>query len=143
MIIKIKYNIEYLRSHLFLLGILDSSLLRTSHLLHSVLSLLALLAWHPLGLHEAVTSLTMLGLELLGKVERVVDERKACALATAEDGAKAETEDNVRLGLVHASQLLTDFGLLYRRFAWMQNVNNLFFCCCQFQKNIIRLLIIK
>ena len=110
---------------LFLLGVLDLSLLGASDLLDTVLTLLALLARHPLGLHEAVTHQAMLGLELLGEVERVVDEREAGALAAAEHGLEAEAEDNVRLGLVHSGELLADLGLLDRRLARVQNVNDL------------------
>lgn len=68
---------------------------------------------------------SVLGLELLGKVKGVVDERETGALATTEYGAEAEAEHNVRLGLIHARELLADLGLLYRRLAWVQHVNNL------------------
>ena len=45
----------------------------------------------------------MLGLELLGKVECVIDESESGRFAAAEYGLEAKAEDNVRLGFVHAS----------------------------------------
>ena len=110
---------------LFFLGILDLGLLRTSHLLHSVLSLLALLAWHTLGLGEAVSCQSILWLELLGKVKSVVDESKTAALSTTEHGAEAEAEDHIGLGLVHASELFTDFGFFDRCLARMQHIDDI------------------
>jgi len=67
----------------------------------------------------------MLGLELLRKVKRVVDESESGAGATTENRAKAEAEHDVGLRLVHARQFLTDFRLFYRRLARVQHVNDL------------------
>jgi hypothetical protein len=50
----------------------------------------------------------VLGLEFLGKVHGVVDERKAGALAATEVGAETEGEDAIRGALVHLRQLLPD-----------------------------------
>ena len=89
----------------------DLGLGRAAHLLHAVLTLLALLAGGSLPLVQAVSLQAVLGLELLRKVERVVDERKAAGAAAAKVGLQAEAEDDVGGGLVHAGQLVADLLL--------------------------------
>ncbi len=110
---------------LFLLGILDLRLLGTSDLLHSVLALLALLSRHTLVLGHTVTDQSVLWLELLGEVKGIVDQSEAGALATTEDGAEAEAEYDIWLGLIHAGKLLSDLSLLDCGLAWMQNIDYL------------------
>lgn len=89
----------------------DLGLGRAAHLLHSVLSFLALLTGGSLALVEAVSLESVLGLELLCVVEGVVDERKAARSAATKVGLEAEAEDDIGGGLVHASQLVADLLL--------------------------------
>ena len=68
---------------------------------------------------------SVLGLELLGKVQSVVDETEAGALAAAELAAETEDEDGVGSGLVHRRQLFANFGLWDRRAVGMEDVDDL------------------
>lgn len=75
-----------------------------ANLLGTVLLLLALLAPALGGSGEALTDHAVLGLKLLERLHRVVDEGEAGGLATAK-GVLAPKDDNVRLvGLVEAGQ---------------------------------------
>ncbi|GMR48695.1 hypothetical protein PMAYCL1PPCAC_18889, partial [Pristionchus mayeri] len=84
----------------------------TEGLLLSVLSLLALLATSSLDLLEgAVGDESVLGLELLGQVEGVVDESESDALSTSELATESEGNDQIRGSLVQRGELLFDLGL--------------------------------
>lgn len=107
---------------LLLGGLANLCLGGAAHLLATVALLLALLA-RLLHLQvQTVTLQTVLGLELLGKVQRVVDQREAGRLAAAEVGAEAEHEAHVGGDLVHGSQLLADVLLVHRRQAGVQHI---------------------
>ncbi|GMS96271.1 hypothetical protein PENTCL1PPCAC_18446, partial [Pristionchus entomophagus] len=84
----------------------------TEGLLLSVLSLLTLLATSSVDLLEgAVGDKSMLGLELLGQIEGVVDEGESDALSTSELATESEGNDQIRRGLVQRGELLLDLGL--------------------------------
>lgn len=100
----------------------DLGLLGAAHLLHAVALLLALLASLLLLQVESVTLQAMFGLELLGKVECVVDESETGRLAATEVGAEAEDEAHVGSDLVHGGQLLADLLLVDRRQTGMENI---------------------
>ena len=53
----------------------------------------------------------ILGLELLGSLQSVVDKSEASGLATTELCLVTEAEDNILFGLVHLGELLTKFIL--------------------------------
>lgn len=89
----------------------DLGLLGAAHLLHPVLALLALLPRRPLLLVQAVSLQPVLGLELLGVVQGVVDERESGGAAASEVGAEAEHEHDVGRDLVHGGQLVADLLL--------------------------------
>merc|ERR1719223_2381556 len=85
----------------------------TSDLLHSVLLLLLLLSGDLCCgvLHDTLSNLSELGLELLGKVHGVIDHSESGAPSASEVGLESIGGDSVRSALVHSSQLLTDHSL--------------------------------
>lgn len=110
-------------THRLLLGGLANLCLGgAAHLLATVALLLALLA-RLLHLQvQAVALQTVLGLELLGEVQRVVDQREAGRLTAAEVCAEAEHEAHVGRNLVHGCQLLADVLLVHRGQAGVQHI---------------------
>lgn len=68
----------------------------TPHFLGSVLLLLDLLATVLLGLGDAVTHQSVLGLELLGGVDGLVDKTEAAGAPAAKSGLEPK-QDNKRL----------------------------------------------
>ena len=90
-----------------------------------VLALLDLLARLARGLLQPVADETVLGLELLGDVDRVVNQAKAGGFASAKLRAEAEDEDRVGLpGVVHLGELLADLGLGHVGAARVQHVDD-------------------
>lgn len=81
-------------------------LLCTANLLHSVLSLLTLLAACSALLAEAIPAEPVLGFKFLGKVERVIYEGETRGLATSELGPEAEAEHHVGGCVVHLAQFV-------------------------------------
>jgi len=69
-----------------------------------------------------VAGQTVLGLELLGEVQGVVDEGEARGAAATEVGAESEGEDHIGGDLVHGGQLLADLGLVHRRQSRVQDI---------------------
>jgi uncharacterized protein YejL (UPF0352 family) len=67
---------------------------------------------------------TVLGLELLGRFQRVVDKGEASGLATTELSLVAEAENNILLSLVHLGNLLTKLILGDVSTAGMDNIND-------------------
>ncbi len=111
--------VSYLRSSS------DLGLLGSPDLLHPVLpSLLlfsrSLLSW----LQHSLSPKPELGLELLGKVHRVVDEGKAGRLAATEVRLEAEGEHAIGGALVHLGQLLPDLGLGHGGPVGVEDVDN-------------------
>lgn len=107
---------------LFLGGLSDLCLLRAADLLHSVLAFLALLACDLLHLEESVTGESVLGLELLGEIQCIVDESEAGRLATAEVGLEAEDEHDIGCNFVHCSQFVADLLLGDRCQSWVEHI---------------------
>ena len=67
---------------------------------------------------------SVLGLELLGVVHRVIDEAEAGGLATAKVGLESEDENSVGGAAVHLSELLSDVGLGHGGLAGMEDVHH-------------------
>lgn len=106
------HNDKSKRWNYLLLGCLANlCFLGAANLLHSVLAFLALFTRWFLDFHESVTTESVLWLELLGKVKRVVDERESGRFATAKVGAEAEDEANVWCHLVHCCELVANIFL--------------------------------
>jgi hypothetical protein len=57
------------------------------------------------------TNEAVLGLELLGRLQVVVDQSKASGLSTTESGAETEAEDDLLVDLVHLGELLAELIL--------------------------------
>jgi len=112
-----------------LLASADLGLGSAAHLLHPVAALLALLARLLLLLEETVAGQTVLGLELLGEVQGVVDEGEARGAAATEVGAESEGEDHIGGDLVHGGQLLADLGLVHRRQSRVQDIADHLLSC--------------
>merc|ERR1712158_32481 len=91
-------------SHWLLLAGANLGLGCSTDLLSSVLPLLLLPAHLGLGLDDALSHESVLGLELLGVVHGVVDQGEAGGLATAKVGLEPEHEDTVRRAVVHLGQ---------------------------------------
>lgn len=63
-----------------------------------------------------------MGLELLHRLWRIVDQREACRLTATELCSQAEDVDLIFLRLVHASQLVAEFVLGDVRSVRVENV---------------------
>lgn len=113
-----------IRSFLLLGGLSDLGLLRSANLLHSVLAFLALLASDSLDIVESVASETMLGFELLGKVEGVVDEGETGGFAASEVCSESEDEAHVGCDFVHRGELVADVLLGDGGESGVENVAN-------------------
>ena len=57
------------------------------------------------------TDEAVLGLELLGRLQVVVDQSEAGGLSASESGAETEDEDNLLVDLVHLGELLAELIL--------------------------------
>ena len=57
------------------------------------------------------TDEAVLGLELLGRLQVIVDQSEASRLSTTESGAETEAEDNLLIDLVHLGELLAELIL--------------------------------
>lgn len=121
-----KHGKQFGTTNLLLAAGANLALFHSAHLLHSILTLLALLASRSIFLaQQSIANQPMAWLELLGIVDRVVDQAKAGGLAATELCLKAKAKHMVGRSLVHASQLLANFLLRNRRTIGVQNVHNL------------------
>jgi hypothetical protein len=57
------------------------------------------------------TDEAVLGLELLGRLQVVVDQSEASGLSASESSAETEDEDNLLIDLVHLGELLAELIL--------------------------------
>jgi hypothetical protein len=60
---------------------------------------------------DTYTNEAVLGLELLGRLQVVVDQSKAGGLSASESGTETEAEDNLLIDLVHLGELLAELIL--------------------------------
>ena len=67
----------------------------------------------------------MLRLKLFGRINRIVDSRKARRAAAAEMALEAVRNDNVRCRAVHLCEPIANLRLWYRGAVWMKNLDNL------------------
>ena len=100
-------------------------LLRAAHLLHSVLSFLALLSGPLFASQQSIADKSVFGLKLFRILQCVVDERKTAGLTATEGGLEAKAKDQIGSGLVHAGDLFTDLSLRHSRSVAVDNVDNL------------------
>ena len=103
----------------------DLALFGTPDLLLPVLPLLPLLLGDLGDGHEPLPDKSVLGLELLGKVEGVVDQSKSSCLTTLEVGSESKGEDKIWGGLVHLGNLFFDFRLWDSSSTGVKDVNDL------------------
>jgi hypothetical protein len=75
-------------------------------------------------LRKTYSDETVLGLELLGSLKRVVDQGESGSLATTELGLVAKAEDNFLLSLVHLGELLTELVLGHIGTAGMDDIDD-------------------
>ena len=81
--------------YLFLFG--DLIFISTANLLHTVLLFLNLLPGSLLNSQKTVADKTVLGFELLGRIDGIVDEGETRGSITTESGTEAKAENLIRL----------------------------------------------
>ena len=109
--------------YLFLFG--DLIFLSTANLLHTVLLFLNLLPGSLLNSQKTVADKTVLGFELLGRIDGIVDEGETRGSITTESGTEAKAENLIRLWFVHGSQFFLASLLRHGSLTRVENVEDL------------------
>uniref|UniRef100_H2XKZ1 Uncharacterized protein n=1 Tax=Ciona intestinalis TaxID=7719 RepID=H2XKZ1_CIOIN len=62
-------------------------------------------------------------LVLLAVIQVVINKREAGCLSASELSLEPKSDDNIRSGLVHLRELLTDRSFAHSCFSWMQDIH--------------------